>query len=251
MAYNFKHLANSEEILQEFAAISDPNSITPATLADTMGAIAKEVDDNIRYIFNEDGGEIMVFSRIGCNLKEHLNGIYDRLYMLDSVVESLKQEGLLPEKVAVFVPLAQGVYDSDNKDIHWYAANGKIVLHQWKANSTTNVSSSYVSAPRLYKEHILHFQAMAGYKLLSVTINYSGQYKGNSLIAGTELDESRANVVDDEVVIARTWGTANDGSHTLSARSTDGVSDIYLQNVATTVVQLRITSITVTYKNDI
>lgn len=79
MAYNFKHLANSDEILQKFTAISDPNSISPATLADTMGAIAKEVDDNIRYIFNEDGGEIMVFFRIGCNLQGHLNGIYDRL----------------------------------------------------------------------------------------------------------------------------------------------------------------------------
>lgn len=250
MALNFTYLGTAEEKLTEFGQIAEANSINPQTIADLLGALLLEVDSNFRYLIQEgDGGDIVVYSRIGTNLAEHLNTIYDKLYMFDSVIESLKQSGVLPERVTVIVPLNQGYYDADNKDIHWYAANGKIILHQWKANSTTNVSSSYVAAPRLYKEHILHIQSLNGYKLLGVTINYSGQYKGDSLIAGTELDESGANVIDDEVAVARQWGSANDGEHVLSVRSLDGVSDIYLQNVAATVVQLRITSISVIYKN--
>ena len=248
--YNFRHLEQVEEKLQEFGQINEANSIHPQTLADLLGSLLQEVDNQFRYLINEgDGNEIMVYSHIGASLAEHLNTIYDKLALFDSVIESLKQSGILPERVTVIVPLNQGYYDADNKDIHWYAANGKIVLRQWKANSTTNVSSSYVAAPRMYKEHIMHFAAMEGYKLLGVSINYSGQYKGDSLIAGTELDETGANVIDDEVAIARQWGTANDGEHILSVRSLDGVSDIYLQNVAATVVQLRITSISVIYKN--
>lgn len=247
--YNFRHLEQVEEKLQEFGQIISANSIHPQTIADLLGSLLQEVDDNIHAIFS-NGNDITVWTRlVGMSIENHLNTIYDKLAMFDSVIESLKQSGVLPERVTVFVPLNQGYYDADNKDIHWYAANGKIVLHQWKANSTTNVSSSYVAAPRMYKEHIMHFAAMEGYKLLGVSINYSGQYKGDSLIAGTELDETGANVIDDEVAIARQWGTANDGEHILSVRSLDGVSDIYLQNVAATVVQLRITSISVIYKN--
>ena len=245
---NFRYLEQVEEKLQEFGQIAEANSIHPQTIADLLGALLQEVDDNFAALV-QDGSQIQVISRVSGTLLQHLNSIYDKLYMFDSVIESLKQSGILPERVTVFVPLNQGYYDADNKDIHWYAANGKIVIRQWKANSTTNVSLSYVAAPRLYKEHIMHFAAMDGYKLLGVSINYAGQYKGDSLIAGTELDESGANVVDDEVAIARQWGTANDGEHILSVRSLDGVSDIYLQNVAATVVQLRITSISVIYKN--
>lgn len=250
MALNFTYLGTAEEKLTEFGQIAEANSINPQTIADLLGALLLEVDSNFRYLIQEGvGGDIVVHSHIGTTLAEHLNIIYDKLAMFDSVIESLKQSGVLPERVTVIIPLNQGVYDADNKDIHWYAANGKIVLRQWKANSTTNVSSSYVAAPRLYKEHILHFQALNGYKLLGATINYSGQYKGDSLIAGTELDETGANVIDDEVAVARQWGTAKDGEHILSVRSLDGVSDIYLQNVAAAVVQLRITSISVIYKN--
>ena len=245
---NFRYLEQVEEKLQEFGQIAEANSIHPQTIADLLGALLQEVDDNFAALV-QDGSQIQVVSRVSGTLLQHLNSIYDKLYMFDSVIESLKQSGILPERVTVFVPLNQGYYDADNKDIHRYAANGKIVLRQWKANSTTNVSSNYIAAPRLYKEHIMHFAAMDGYKLLGISINYSGQYKGDSLIAGTELDETGANVIDDEVAIARQWGTANDGEHILSVRSLDGVSDIYLQNVAATVVQLRITSISVTYKN--
>ena len=246
---NFRYLEQVEEKLQEFGQIAEANSIHPQTIADLLGALLQEVDDNFASIYRK-GDDITVWTRlVGMTLENHLNSIYDKLALFDSVIESLKQSGILPERVTVFVPLNQGYYDADNKDIHWYAANGKIVIRQWKANSTTTVSSSYVAAPRMYKEHIMHFAAMDGYKLLGVSINYSGQYKGDSLIAGTELDETGANVIDDEVAVARQWGTANDGEHILSVRSLDGVSDIYLQNVAATVVQLRITSISVIYKN--
>lgn len=248
MAYNFRFFLKAAETLSKFGKITEANSITPATLTDLLLSLQQEIDENISYIYDE-ADNLYVNSRQGCSLQTHLNYIYDHLYIFDSVIESIKQAGLLPEQVTIFVSLTQGIYNETNKDIHWYAANGKIVLHQWKANSTTNVSASYIAAPRLYKEHILHIQAMEGYKLISVTISYSGQYKGDSLIAGIELDDTSANVVNDELAIARTWGVVNDGSHTLSTRSFDGVSNIYLQNVATTVVQLRITSIYVTYKN--
>lgn len=248
MALNIQYIANVEDTLNEFGQISEANSINPQTVSDLLGALLREIDNRFKQIY-AFGGAINVASRTQSSLTQHLNTLYDKLYLFDSVIESLKQSGVLPERVTVFVPLNQGVYDADNKDIHWYAANGKIVLCQWKSNSTTNVSSEYIAAPRLYKEHILHIQAMPGYRLLGVVIKYNGQYKGNSLTAGTELDESGSNVIDDELAISRQWGTTNDGEHHLSVVSTEGVSDIYLQNVASTVVQLRISSISVTYRN--
>ena len=108
MALNFTYLETAEEKLTEFGQIAEANSINPQTIADLLGALLLEVDSNFRYLIQEgDGGDIVVYSRIGTNLAEHLNTIYDKLYMFDSVIESLKQSGVLPESVAVIVPLNQ------------------------------------------------------------------------------------------------------------------------------------------------
>lgn len=245
-----QYIDNVEDKLNEFGQISEANSINPQTISDLLTTLLEEVDHRFALIY-ANAGTVKVTSRTLNTLRQHLNTLYDKAFLFESFFENLRQSGILSEQVTVQVSLASGVYDADAKDIHWYAANGKIVLRQWKANSTTNVSADYVAAPRLYKEHILHFQAMKGYSLVGVVIKYSGQYKGNSITTGTELDETGSNVIDDEVAIARQWGTINDGEHHLFAADENGLSDIYLQNVASSVVQLRITSISVTYKNHV
>ncbi len=245
----FYYLEGVENQLAEFAALSEPNSISPQALADLLSSTFKAVDNGIKYIYLE-AEDLHVNSRVGARLVEHLDSIYDHLDTLDDVVSRLKEAGLLPDQVTVDVPLSSGGYNESSKYAYWYAANGKLYIEQTKANSTTNVSSSYIAAPRVYKEHIMLFEAMAGYKIQTVEIHYSGQYKGDSLTAGVMLDSTTSNVVDDTAQVARTWGTANDGVHIISAVSADGLQRIYLQNVCTTNVQLRITQITITYSYD-
>lgn len=242
-----QYLSNQiTEQLTAFAAISEPNAISPKAVADLLQSIADEVEAAFSSIY-ADANDLYVSSRLGCSLQEHFNTVYDHLAQHDDIVLRLKAAGLLPDQVTVSVPLSEGTFNETTKQIVWYAANGRLRLQQSKANSTTPVSGDYVAAPRLYKDHILLFEALNGCRIQRINIHYSGQYKGDSLIAGTTLDDTGANVVDDTTQVSRSFGTANDGVHTLAAISADGLQSIYLQNVATTVVQLRITQITITY----
>lgn len=234
------------EQLTAFAAISEPASISPKAVADLLQSIADEMDTAIVAIY-EDANELYVASEQGCSLQTHFNTIYEHLSLHDDIVLRIKAAGLLPDQVMVSIPLSEGKFSESTKQIVWYAANGRLRLQQTKANSTTPVSADYVAAPRLYKDHILMFEALNGCRMQRIDIHYSGQYKGDSLIAGVSLDDTGANVVDDTAQVSRSWGTTNDGVHTLAAISADGLQRIYLQNVATTVVQLRITQIDITY----
>ena len=133
---------------------------------------------------------------------------------------------------------------ADSK-ITWTAASGNITITQTKGSSSTAVSSSYVSAPRVYKGHILSFEAKEGYKIKQIDLKYNGTYYGNSMTAGTVIANN--NVTNNTSEVNRTWSTASDGTHIVSSVSSDGLSAIHIQNVATTNVQLRLTAIEITY----
>ncbi len=142
------------------------------------------------------------------------------------------------------VTLSNGTF-SDGK-ITWTLGSG-ITIEQLKGTSTTNVNSSYISAPRVYKGHILSFTAATDYAIKSISITYSGTYSGNSMTAGTAVSE---NVVTDNTTdVNRTWATTSGGTHVVSSVSSSGLSQIYIQNVGTSsnTTQLRPTAISITY----
>ena len=144
----------------------------------------------------------------------------------------------------VSVTLSSGAFDTDH--ITWTAADGNISITQSKGNATTAVNSSYISAPRVYKGHILSFEATSGYKISSISITYDGTYYGNSMTAGTEISNNQ--VTDSPSAVARTWSSTSGGTHVISSVSSDGLSAIHIQNVASgSNTQLRPTAISITY----
>ena len=154
------------------------------------------------------------------------------------------REGFEKAEAATTVTLSSGNF-ADGK-ITWTESN--FIVEQLKGNSSTNVNSSYISGPRLYKGHILHFGANDGYAITSITIDYNGSYKGNSMTAGIAV--SNNVVTDNSTAVSRTWDTEDGGSHLVSSASDDGLSDIYIQNVASgSNIQLRPTKISVEYKS--
>ena len=80
------------------------------------------------------------------------------------------------------VNLSGGTYSGGS--ITWKSSDSHTTITQSQGNGENVVNSSYVSAPRIYKGHILSFVADTGYKLLSISITYTGTYSGNSMTAG-------------------------------------------------------------------
>lgn len=139
------------------------------------------------------------------------------------------------------ITLSNGSFSTDH--ITWSGTS--VTVQQLKGSSSTAVNSSYVSAPRVYKGHILSFEAKTGYKIKSISITVDGTYYGNSMTAGTAVSSN--TVTDNTTDVSRTWTSTSGGTHVVSAVSDDGLSAIYIQNVASTNVQLRFTSISITY----
>ena len=120
-----------------------------------------------------------------------------------------------------------------------------ITVQQMKGTSGTAVNESYISSPRVYKGHVLSFTAAAGYKIKSISITANGTYYGNSMTAGTSM--SGNTVTDNTSAVSRSWTNSSGGTHKVSSVSDEGLSQIYIQNVASTNVQLRISAISITY----
>ena len=139
--------------------------------------------------------------------------------------------------------LSSGTY-ADSK-ITWQLGSA-ITVEQLQGTSGTAVNEAYISAPRVYKGHILSFTASSGYKIKSISITYSGTYKGDSMTAGTAL--SGTSVTDNTTAVSRSWSTSRGGTHKVSSTSDDGLFQIYIQNVASSEnTQLRPTAISITY----
>lgn len=147
------------------------------------------------------------------------------------------------------VLLTAGLYYEDTKEIKWYVGNGAIRITQRKGYGTTAVNGDYIDAPRAYKGHILFFETLAqGVYIQTVKIKYSGQYKGNGMVAGIDTDTSR-NVVQNTDLVDAEWATVSSGEHIIQANNEQGLTLLYIQNSSTEeTVQLRITNIEITYQ---
>ena len=143
------------------------------------------------------------------------------------------------------VTLSSGQFSTDH--ITWNL-DGAVTIQQLKGSSSTAVNSSYISAPRVYKGHVLSFVATGTNKIKSISITVNSTYYGNSMTAGTVFSD---NVVTDNTTdVARSWTTSSGGTHTISSVSDNGLSAIYIQNVASeSNVQLRFSAMTITYDN--
>ena len=127
-----------------------------------------------------------------------------------------------------------------------WSLDGVISITQSKGTSGTNVNSSYISAPRVYKGHILSFEAANNYAIKSISITVNGTYYGNSMTAGTAIVENE--VVDNSTAVSRTWTSTPGGTHVVGSVSDSGLPSVHIQNVATvTNVQLRISALSITY----
>ena len=131
-----------------------------------------------------------------------------------------------------------GTFSTDH--ITWSMASGNVTLTQYKGTSGTAVNSSYATAARVYKGHYLAFEASGDYKIHKIEITVDGTYYGNSMTAGTAVSSN--TVTNNTTAVDRTWTTTSGGTHVISSVSSDGLSAIYIQNVASTNVQLRWTS---------
>lgn len=150
---------------------------------------------------------------------------------------------LWAEDVTADVVLSSGTFSTDH--ITWTIGDA-ITIQQLKGNSATNVNSSYISKPRIYKGHILAFEAATGYVIKSISIKCDGSYSGNSMTAGTSISSDL--VVDNTTDVNRVWTTTAGGTHVVSSSSSSGLSVIYIQNVSSSSnVQLRPEKITITY----
>ena len=133
-----------------------------------------------------------------------------------------------------------------NSKITWRTEDNHCTVEQSQGSGSNAVSNSYISAPRVYKGHILRFTADDGYKISSISLKYDSNYKGANMRAGTV--SSDTTVTDNATDVSRTWGTPSGGSHLVSSVSNEGLQTIYIQNYCGSEnVQLRLTKITVTY----
>ena len=140
------------------------------------------------------------------------------------------------------ITLSNGSFSTDHID--WSGTS--CTVSQTKGTSSTAVNSSYISAPRVYKGHVLSFVAKTNYKIDSIKITVSGTYYGNSMTAGTAI--SSGTVTDNTTAVSRSWTSTSGGTHVIKSVNSSGLSAIYIQNVASSNnVQLRPTSIKVYY----
>lgn len=151
--------------------------------------------------------------------------------------------------VEEIVSLGSGTYNEDKLANVWYFGNGKFRITQTKGYGTTAVNDDYLAQPRVYKGHILEFEALLeNVSILSVEIKYNGNYMGNTMVAGIEVDSAK-NVIECPDILKTIWSTSSNDCHTITSLLDSGLKLIYVQNSATeTVVQLRITNIVVKYQ---
>lgn len=141
------------------------------------------------------------------------------------------------------VTLGGGTYDTDH--ITWRDGTATITQEKW--NTTTGVSSSYISNPRVYKGHALVLDAGEGNKWVSFEYTVATTYYGNSLSWGSS----------DSAITSANYSSATAGGGTPNYSVSGGSATLtfeggryaYIFNAATANnVQFRPTAITATYE---
>ena len=97
-----QNITLTESRLEQFAAISDPNSITPQTLADLLTYLLERVEQAITDIY-EDGSNINVYAYNGGPIDQLLNDLDSRINALKTIVVPTKDDERLKD-------LDSGVY---------------------------------------------------------------------------------------------------------------------------------------------
>ena len=149
-------------------------------------------------------------------------------------------------EVETQIDFSTGTFDSEEKYITWLSIDRSISMLQLKGNGSTAVNQSHVSALRLLKGHVLHFNAGENRLIKRILITCSDKYIGSDITVGTEMQSNL--VVDNPTTITRVLTTSNSGTHELTVNG-EGVTDVYLQNNSTsTSLNLQFTAITIIYK---
>lgn len=131
------------------------------------------------------------------------------------------------------IVLAEGVYNSnsDPATITW-TKEGVITLLQEKSNSTISVGSSYVSAPRWYKDHVITFTPLKTITEVEVTAT-ENRYQANN-ISTTATNASVSISSDNKIATI----TPINGSQVFTIKTTGQVRPIsikvYYSNKTTT-----------------
>ena len=127
---------------------------------------------------------------------------------------TVKAAGSAEEKSEEIV-LANGTYSvtGTNGIITWSGTSCSFV--QTKENSSSNVSSSYVSAPRWYASHKVTFTANTGYTITKVVVVCTSTSYASALQSSTYSTGASASVSGSTVTIT----TSGDFSVTMGAQS--------------------------------
>ncbi|MBO4690059.1 MAG: hypothetical protein J5621_04215 [Paludibacteraceae bacterium] len=147
------------------------------------------------------------------------------------------------------ITLNSGTFTAASEDvpafITWKGGNDKLTIKQLKGKGTADVNKSYIGAPRVYKGHILSFEAEAGYTIDTVIITCNNDKFGNSMAAGTTIGADTIVPANKTAIDAR-LNYSNGAKDTLINKT--GVSMFYLQNIASANnTQLRFTAVEVRY----
>lgn len=147
------------------------------------------------------------------------------------------------------VQLSAGTHDGTGDTITWIMDN-LITITQNKGHSTNDVSSNYISAPRMYKGHYLSFSCVEGVTINSVAMETVNTYKGFDITYWS----SNTFAPDSEKPTTATIGSTV--SELASWSDITGLDTQYLviQNSyakAAKYTQLRFSSLTITYTSTV
>lgn len=135
--------------------------------------------------------------------------------------------------------------------ITWKAVGGNITVSQLQGLSTSAVNANYVSAPRLYKGHILKFECAPSYTITKITMQIANdsKYVGSNIQVGNVIKDDTL-VVNNTSIYTADLTTEASGTHTFTLTNPAGESIIGIQNALVTdeeYKQLRPVSIKITY----
>ena len=135
--------------------------------------------------------------------------------------------------------------------ITWKAVGGNITVSQLQGLSKTAVAN-YVSAPRLYKGHILKFECAPSYTITKITMQIasdSKKYVGSNIQVGNVIKDDTL-VVNNTSIYTADLTTEASGTHTFTLTNPAGESIVGIQNALIAdgaYTQLRPVSIKITY----
>lgn len=115
------------------------------------------------------------------------------------------------QKLSAVVDLSQGVFTPKAGEtpayITWSVAGGKITITQLQGkNKQSAVSDQNIAAPRIYKGHILEFEAKDGYVIDTVSIRTGvggKNYASDNVVAGVAINDKDTTVISSEDFIVK------------------------------------------------